>query len=55
MTSLPHDISQAALADRYRFERELGTGGTATVWLLHDLKLDRDVALKGCAPMSPRC
>jgi serine/threonine-protein kinase len=37
---------QAALADRYRFERELGRGGMATVYLAHDLRHDRPVALK---------
>ncbi|TMB86281.1 MAG: hypothetical protein E6J45_14150, partial [Chloroflexi bacterium] len=36
----------AALADRYRIERELGRGGMATVFLAHDLKHDRPVALK---------
>ncbi len=36
----------AALANRYRIERELGSGGMATVHLAHDLKLDRRVALK---------
>jgi len=36
----------AALADRYRIERELGAGGMATVYLAHDLKHDRDVAIK---------
>src|SRR6187200_1458177 len=35
-----------ALRDRYRFERELGTGGMATVWLAHDLKHERRVAIK---------
>ncbi|MFN0097030.1 MAG: protein kinase domain-containing protein [Gemmatimonadaceae bacterium] len=35
-----------ALADRYRVERELGAGGMATVYLAHDLKHDRDVAIK---------
>jgi serine/threonine-protein kinase len=35
-----------ALADRYRVERELGTGGMATVYLAHDLKHGRDVAIK---------
>jgi len=37
---------RAALADRYRFERELGVGGMATVHLARDLKHDRDVAIK---------
>ena len=32
----------AALADRYRIERELGQGGMATVYLAHDLRHDRD-------------
>ena len=36
----------AALADRYRIERELGAGGMATVYLARDLKHDREVAIK---------
>ncbi len=39
-----------ALADRYRIERELGEGGMATVYLAHDLKHDRDVAIKVLHP-----
>src|SRR4029078_13367663 len=35
-----------SLADRYRIERELGAGGMATVYLAHDLRHDRDVAIK---------
>jgi TolB-like protein/Flp pilus assembly protein TadD/tRNA A-37 threonylcarbamoyl transferase component Bud32 len=41
-----HERLAAALADRYRIERELGRGGTATVYLAHDLRHDRRVALK---------
>ncbi len=40
----------AALADRYRLDRELGAGGMATVYLAHDLKHDRDVAIKVLHP-----
>ena len=40
----------AALADRYRLERELGQGGMATVYLAHDLKHDRRVAIKVLRP-----
>ncbi|HEU5218906.1 MAG TPA: protein kinase [Gemmatimonadales bacterium] len=40
----------AALADRYRIERELGTGGMATVYLAADLKHDRKVAIKVLRP-----
>ncbi len=39
-----------SLAARYRIERELGRGGTATVYLAHDLKHDRAVALKVLHP-----
>ena len=39
-----------ALADRYRIERELGTGGMATVYLAEDLKHDRKVAVKVLKP-----
>ena len=40
----------AALRDRYRIERELGRGGMATVYLAHDLRHDRPVALKVLKP-----
>jgi serine/threonine-protein kinase len=39
-----------ALEARYRIERELGEGGMATVYLAHDLKHDRDVAIKVLHP-----
>ena len=41
---------RAALADRYRIERELGRGGMATVYLAEDLKHRRQVALKVLRP-----
>jgi tetratricopeptide (TPR) repeat protein/tRNA A-37 threonylcarbamoyl transferase component Bud32 len=34
------------LADRYRIERELGRGGMAVVYLAHDTRHDRKVAIK---------
>ena len=40
----------AALAGRYHIDRELGRGGMATVYLAHDLKHDRSVALKVLRP-----
>ena len=40
----------AALADRYRIERELGAGGMATVYLAEDLKHHRNVAIKVLRP-----
>ena len=39
-----------ALADRYRVERELGSGGMAVVFLAHDVRHDRKVALKVLRP-----
>jgi hypothetical protein len=42
-------VAQAVHAE-YRIARELGAGATATVYLAHDLKHDRLVALKGLRP-----
>ena len=48
------DVAASALADalrgRYALERELGRGGMATVYLAHDLKHERPVALKVLHP-----
>ena len=41
---------KTALADRYVIERELGAGGMATVFLAHDVKHERKVALKVLKP-----
>ena len=48
MTSL--ETLQAALADRYTIEREIGSGGMATVYLAKDLRNKREVALKVLRP-----
>jgi len=45
-----NDRLTSALSDRYRVERELGQGGMATVFLAHDLKHDRQVAIKVLRP-----
>jgi hypothetical protein len=39
------------IGDRYRLDAELGAGGTATVWLAHDLALDRVCAVKVLLPV----
>ncbi|MGH7500722.1 MAG: protein kinase domain-containing protein [Longimicrobiales bacterium] len=40
----------AALADRYRIDRAIGSGGMATVYLGHDLRHQRRVAIKVLRP-----
>ncbi len=49
MIEIPSRLS-AALAERYRIEREMGSGGMATVYLAEDLKHQREVALKVLRP-----
>ncbi|HEY6853644.1 MAG TPA: protein kinase [Gemmatimonadales bacterium] len=49
MAPIPADLT-ATLAGRYRIERELGSGGMATVYLAADLKHDRSVAIKVLHP-----
>src|SRR2546428_190127 len=45
-----HPRLTKALATRYRLERELGSGGMATVYLAEDLKHHRKVAVKVLKP-----
>jgi serine/threonine-protein kinase len=45
LSPIPERLA-AALADRYRLERELGQGGMATVFLAEDLRHRRQVAVK---------
>ncbi len=45
-----NELLVTALAERYRIDRELGQGGMATVYLAHDLKHDRNVAIKVLRP-----
>ena len=43
-------LLKTALADRYEVQEELGAGGMATVYLAHDIKHDRKVAVKVSRP-----
>jgi serine/threonine-protein kinase len=46
----PIEWLKTALADRYTIQRELGSGGMATVYLAEDLKHHRKVAIKLLKP-----
>ena len=49
MTAINSSLADA-LRDHYLLERELGSGGMATVYLAHDVRHDRPVAIKVLHP-----
>ena len=49
MSDIPARLT-TALETRYRLGREVGVGGMATVYLAHDLRHERDVAIKVLHP-----
>ncbi len=46
----PHEVLNAELSEQYALEDELGRGGMASVFLAHDRKHDRRVAIKVIHP-----
>ena len=44
------DLLQGTIGERYRIEREIGSGGMAVVYLAHDLRHHRSVAVKVLKP-----
>jgi serine/threonine-protein kinase len=48
--ALTLDSLREALASRYRIGRAIGSGGMATVYLAHDLRHNRKVAVKVLDP-----
>ncbi|MGQ0766854.1 MAG: protein kinase domain-containing protein [Gemmatimonadota bacterium] len=50
MDLLDRLTADSSFSDRYRVEREIGSGGMATVWLAHDRRHDRRVAIKVLRP-----
>ena len=57
----PQSLLASVLGDRYAIEKEIGSGGMATVFLARDLKHDRNVAIKvlraehACGPLRQLC
>jgi TolB-like protein/Flp pilus assembly protein TadD len=50
---VPDELPNSVIAGRYRVSHEIGRGGMATVYRAHDVKHDRDVALKVLSPELP--
>ena len=48
--SVPQSQLPSVVTERYAIEREIGSGGMATVFLARDLKHDREVAVKVLRP-----
>lgn len=49
MSDIPHELA-AALTGRYELQMQIGAGGMATVYLAHDVKHGRSVAIKVLKP-----